>query len=202
MISKREARLKFLIERTQKTIKTDEAPLEEEETSSFLVSKIKPVHELDFTFDIQLEAKLKHLIDIYTKILFLNRSSVPLVNYNLKDSYRILDSLGSFLSSSRYFKNDELQDVFEKLDIYNRLDGIHSMMRKYYNFLEHFADLGQIAQQNINARRAKEFYDEVFRIVKGAVEGDKGKNGVIERLRNIFYDKKPPAHVKKVVESS
>ncbi len=58
----------------------------------------------EFTIDIRLESKLKHVIDIYTKILYLNKASIPLVNYNLRDAYRILDSLGGFLSSQRYFK--------------------------------------------------------------------------------------------------
>jgi len=34
--------------------------------------------------------------------------------------------------------------------------------------------------------------------VKGAVEGDKGKQSIIERLRNQLSQKKPPAHVIKV----
>jgi hypothetical protein len=60
-----------------------------------------------------------------------------------------------------------------------------------------------LAQQNINARRAKEFYDEVFRIVKGAVEGDKGKQGLVERLRNqLVTNKTVPQHVMKVVTLS
>jgi ATP-dependent Lon protease len=100
------------------------------------------VSEPEFALDIHLEAKLKHIIDMYSKILALNKSQLPLVNYNLKDAYRILDSLGSFLASSRYFRNDELQEAFEHVDIISRIDKIHSLIRKYYNFLEHFADLG------------------------------------------------------------
>jgi len=199
LATKREKRLKFLLDKTRRTMQ-DENPLQVIEQGSFLISKLKPVTEPDFMMDINLEARLKHLIDIYTKILTLNRNQVPLVNYNLNDAYRILDSLGGFLAASRYFKGEELQHAYEQLDITSRLDGMHSLLRRYYSFLEHFADLGQIAQQNISARKAKEFYDEVFRIVKGAVEGDKGKQSVMDKLRAQFVEKKPPAHVVKVFE--
>lgn len=47
-----------------------------------------------FEFDLTIEAKLKHLLDTYAKIMLLNNTRVQLSNYNLKDSYRILDSLG------------------------------------------------------------------------------------------------------------
>ena len=140
-ITKKEQRLKSLLDRTRRTME-NENPLQVIEEGSFLLSKIKPVHEPDFQLDIHLEAKLKHIIDMYSKILALNKSQLPLVNYNLKDAYRILDSLGSFLASSRYFRNEELQDAFEQVDIHLRVDKIHSLIRKYFNFLEHFADLG------------------------------------------------------------
>jgi len=141
LATKREKRLKFLLDKTRRTMQ-DENPLQVIEQGSFLISKLKPVVEPDFMMDINLEARLKHLIDIYTKILTLNRNQVPLVNYNLNDAYRILDSLGGFLAASRYFKGEELQNAYEHLDITSRLDSMHSLLRRYYSFLEHFADLG------------------------------------------------------------
>lgn len=142
-ISNREKRLRWLLEKTQKTIEDDESdPHTNIENKSILVSKIKPVIEPEFVLDIHREAKLKHIIDIYTKILYLNKSQIPLVNYNLKDAFRILDSLGSFIAGAKYFKADELQEAFELTELTARLDKMHSFLRKYYNFLEHFADLG------------------------------------------------------------
>ena len=55
--------------------------------------------------NIEIESQLKHIIDLYSKILYLHRSSIPTVNYNLFDAHRITDSLGSFISSTKYFPN-------------------------------------------------------------------------------------------------
>ena len=52
----------------------------------------------------------------------------------------------------------------------------------------------------MKAKKAQEFYDEVFKIVKGAVEGEKGRAGVINILRKKMKGKKPPAHVQKIFE--
>ncbi len=58
----------------------------------------------EFNMNLEIETKLKYVIDMYTKILILNNPKLaqqamqPLVNYNLKDGYRILDSLGGFLT--------------------------------------------------------------------------------------------------------
>lgn len=57
-----------------------------------------------------------------------------------------------------------------------------------------------MAQQNIKQKKAQEFYEEVFKIVKGVVEGDKGKHGVIARLKKTLEDKKPPPLVVKIFE--
>lgn len=198
-ISKKEKRLKFLLERTRRTMDTDH-PLKVIEEGSFLIGKIKPVMEPEFELNIHLEAKLKHMIELYSKILALNKTQLPTVNYNLKDAYRILDSLGGNIANYRYFRNEELQDAFEQVEIEGRADKIHSLLLKYFNMFEHFSELGQLAQQNINSRRAKEFYDEVFRIVKTAVEGEKGKQGIIVKLRKQLMAKKPPQHVVKVFE--
>ena len=90
-ISNREKRLRWLLEKTQKTIQNED-PLASIENKSLLVSEVRPVREPEFAMDIHLEAKMKHIIDIYMKLLYLNKTQIPLVNYNLKDAYRLLDS--------------------------------------------------------------------------------------------------------------
>lgn len=52
----------------------------------------------------------------------------------------------------------------------------------------------------MKAKKAQEFYEEVFKIVKGAVEGEKGKSGVINLLRKKLKGKKVPEHIQKVFE--
>lgn len=52
----------------------------------------------------------------------------------------------------------------------------------------------------MKAKKAQEFYEEVFKIVKGVVEGEKGKQGIISNLRKILNSKKPPEHVIKIFE--
>lgn len=38
----------------------------------------------------------------------MNKSSIPLVNYNLQDGYAIIDSLGGYLTTVDYFKPEEM----------------------------------------------------------------------------------------------
>jgi len=52
----------------------------------------------------------------------------------------------------------------------------------------------------LKAKKAQEFYDEVFRIVKGTVEGEKGKAGIINIFRKKMKGKKPPPHVQKILD--
>jgi len=52
----------------------------------------------------------------------------------------------------------------------------------------------------LKAKKAQEFYDEVFKIVKGAVEGEKGKGGIINILRKKLKGKKVPAHIQKIFD--
>lgn len=50
----------------------------------------------------------------------------------------------------------------------------------------------------MKARKAQEFYNEMFKIAKGAVEGKKGKEALIETLSRRLAKTQPPEHVKKV----
>lgn len=52
--------------RTPTTIDTD--------PNKLLYATVKFITEPKFTLDIQMESKLKHLIDTYSKILYMNRS--------------------------------------------------------------------------------------------------------------------------------
>jgi hypothetical protein len=71
------------------------------------------IEDPPFELDIQMESHLKHLIDLYSKVLYMNKSQIPLVNYNLQDAYRIVDSLGGFLASSKYYEKHMLQLTYE-----------------------------------------------------------------------------------------
>lgn len=114
----------------------------EEDSNYFLVAHIKKITEPDFEVNISLETKLKHLIDIYSKILYMNKGQIPLVNYNLQDANRIVDSMGGVISAMGYFKKKELQEVFEIIEINERLNNVHNLAAKYLSFLQNFSDVG------------------------------------------------------------
>lgn len=114
----------------------------EEDQNFYLSATIKKIIEPGFDVDISLETKLKHLIDIYSKILYMNKGQIPLVNYNLQDANRIIDSLGGVLSSMGYYKKNELQEAFEILEVEERLNKIHILASKYLSFLQNFSDVG------------------------------------------------------------
>lgn len=114
----------------------------DDDPNYFLVAQIKKITEPEFEVDISLETKLKHLIDIYSKILYMNKGQIPLVNYNLQDANRIIDSLGGVITSMGYYKKKELQEAFEVNEISERLSKIHVLAAKYLSFLQNFSDVG------------------------------------------------------------
>ena len=134
-------RLRWIIERAQRANEQADQRLHTIEQKTILVSKVKPVVEPDFVMNINIETKLKHMINIYTKILqqYVNRSHWGPLNYNLKDATRILDDIGSFITTARYFKAEEMQEAFELIDFVPRLDKMHMLLRKYHDSLEHMA---------------------------------------------------------------
>ena len=114
----------------------------DDDPNYFLSVQLKKIIEPEFNVDISLETKLKHLIDIYSKILYMNKGQIPLVNYNLQDANRIIDSLGGILASMGYYKKNDLQDAFEVNDVNERLNKIHILAAKYLSFLQNFSDIG------------------------------------------------------------
>ena len=116
--------------------------LVDDDPNYFLVAQIKKISEPEFEVDISLETKLKHLIDIYSKILYMNKGQIPLVNYNLQDANRIIDSLGGVITSMGYYKKKDLQEAFEVNEISERLSKIHVLAAKYLSFLQNFSDVG------------------------------------------------------------
>lgn len=65
-----------------------------------------------------------------------------MVNYNLGDAYRLLDSLGGILCSTNYFKAPEMQEALQKIELSERLEIIHSLTSKHLVFLQNFSDIG------------------------------------------------------------
>lgn len=110
-----------------------------------LQATFKFIQEPHFLLDIQLESQLKHLIDTYSKILYMNRSQLPLVNYNFADSYRIIDSLGGFLCIIKYFEKSVMQETLETIPLPHRLEKVHGLMSKYLVFLQYYSDVGVIS---------------------------------------------------------
>jgi len=72
----------------------------------------------------------------------MNKGQIPLVNYNLQDANRIIDSLGGVITSMGYYKKKELQEAFEVNELSERLNKIHVLAAKYLSFLQNFSDVG------------------------------------------------------------
>lgn len=116
--------------------------VEEKDNNEILVAQIKKLTEPEFQVDISLEIKMKHLIDIYSKIFYINKGQMPFLNYNLQDAHRIIDSMGGVISSTGYYKKKELQEAFEILEIEERFNKVHNLASKYLSFLQNFSDVG------------------------------------------------------------
>ena len=71
-------------------------------------------------------------------------------------------------------------------------------MNSYFIFLKHFADIGQLARQNLKQQKSQEFYNEVFKIARANVKGNRGKEAMIDKFSKLLAGKVVPEHVQKI----
>ena len=59
-------------------------------------------------------------------------------------------------------------------------------------------EIGKIAQRNIMQKQSKEYYNELFNVVKNIADGNKGQSKFLNKLSDMMSAKKPPKHVMEV----
>jgi len=59
-------------------------------------------------------------------------------------------------------------------------------------------EIGKIAQRNIMVKQSKEYYNELFNVVKNISDGNKGQNKFIHKLSEAMGKKNPPKHVMEI----
>ena len=71
----------------------------------------------------------------------------------------------------------------------------HALIVRLHLLINNMNEIGKIAQKNIMMRQSKEYYNELFNVVKNIADGNKGNQKFINKLSDIMSKKKPPKHI-------
>ena len=75
---------------------------------------------------------------------------------------------------------------------------MHDLIVKLYLLINNMNEIGKIAQRNIMMKQSKEYYNELFSVVKNIADGNKGQNKFINKLSEMMQKKAPPKHVMEI----
>ena len=120
--------VKYLLNKTQTIKKSEE---------DFLYTvKIAKMDECNVNMNLFVELKLKHLIEQFIEILKFKGHEISLNNYNLNDPLLIIDSLGAFLSSTNYYSKEEMQELLENNNFFQKIEITKIMLEKYLSLVK------------------------------------------------------------------
>ena len=144
---------------------------------------------------IELRTKIDYLANYANKVLFQSASDkIIYVNYNDLDN--LFDAITHLLNEIRFFKYEEIVSLFVCTDANRVVDKTLLLMRRYIIFLAKMHDIGRMAEQNIYLKKNREYYQEVYNIIKKLAEGD--KDNPVAKLEKEFNSKTAPAHVREI----
>lgn len=117
---------------------------------------------------------------------------------NFNDIELYLDLYSSFIIKSRFFSREEILPAFLERSVPERLNIVHSLMKKYHLLMTNMNEIGKVAQRNLMARQSKAYYNEVFQVLKNLSEGGKRNQKFIDKLNDLMSKKKAPKHVMEI----
>lgn len=148
---------------------------------------------------IETRVKVDYLVDMNKKIL-PQRFSDGIFVINYHDLETFLDGIGTLLSDTSFFKYEEMTSLFAAESIDHAIDLSLQYIKRYLIFINKMTDIGKIADQNLQLRKNKEYYNEVYNIIKRFAEAD--KKSPLKILEETFSEKKAPAHVKEIFDEN
>ena len=152
------------------------------------------------TVELSTRVKIDYLVDFHRKLIpFRNAENLNFV-VNYHDIEGFIDHLGILFADMKFFKYDELCDLFMAEDINEAVDIAFNLMKRYFIFANKMQDISKIAERNIQMKRNREYYGEIYNVVKNMAESDKKSN--IKRIKEQFDSKNAAEPVKEVFEEN
>lgn len=170
------------------------------------ITEIERVYNQKVQLSINDRVKLEHMVSkILTKIELSKKimtiQNMPFLQdtpLNFNDIELYLDLYSSFVIKSRFFSRDEILPAFLERSVPDRLQIVHSLMKKYHLLMTNMNEIGKVAQRNMMARQSKAYYNEVFQVLKNLSEGGKRNQKFVEKLTDNMSQKQPPKHVMEI----
>lgn len=161
-----------------------------------LIAEIEKIRTQSLKLDVSERVKIEHLLETAKKIEMGQNNQVahgpPM---NIKDIDIFLDLYGGMIVSSRMFVLEDYLDSYLEKDVKKRLDIVHDLIVKLYLLMTNMNEIGKIAQRNLVTKQSREYYNELFNVVKNIADGNKGQSKFLDKLSGIMESKKPPKHV-------
>lgn len=152
------------------------------------------------TLELTTRVKIDYLIEFHRKLIpFRNVENLNFV-VNYHDIEGFIDHLGILFSEMRFFKYEELCQLFMAEDVNEAVDVAYNLMRRYFTFANKMQDVSRIAERNIQMRRNREYYGEIYNVVKNIAEPDRKSS--VKRIKQEFDAKSAANHIKEVFEEN
>lgn len=150
--------------------------------------------------ELNTRVKIDYLIEFHRKLIpFRNVDNLSFV-VNYHDIEGFIDHLGILLADMKFFKYEELCALFMADDICDAVDVAFNLMKRYFVFANKMQDISKIAERNIQMKRNREYYGEIYSVVKNMAETDKKSS--IKRIKQEFDTKSPADHIKEVFDEN
>lgn len=152
------------------------------------------------SLELTTRVKIDYLIEFHRKLIpFRNVENMNFV-VNYHDIEGFIDHLGILFADMRFFKYEELCELFMAEDVSEAVDIAFGLMKRYFTFANKMQDISRIAERNIQMRRNREYYGEIYNVVKGMAESDKKSS--VKRIKTEFDTKNASENIKEVFEEN
>jgi endopeptidase La len=163
---------------------------------NLLIAEIEKIRTQSLKLDVSERVKIEHLLETAKKIEMGQNNQVahgpPM---NIKDIDIFLDLYGGMIVSSRMFVLEDYLEAYLEKDVKKRLEIVHDLIVKLYLLMTNMNEIGKIAQRNLVTKQSREYYNELFNVVKNIADGNKGQSKFLDKLSGIMESKKVPKHV-------
>lgn len=143
--------------------------------------------------------KIDYLADVVRNTVRDKYSEmVSVINYYDIDSF--LDGIATMINDTRFFKYEEIAQLFAAETIEQACDLSIDLLKRFVLYQQKLEEVRRMAEQNQNHRRHREYYQEVYSIMKRMAEGDKKSTSA--QLQEIFEQKNAPEHVQEIFKEN
>lgn len=161
-----------------------------------LIGEIQKINVPKVNLTVEERIKMEHMHEICKKIQIDQANPIfkgSLVNFN--DIEALLDLYGGTVVKSKMFVQEDYINAYLEKDIVKRVEILHDLMKKLLLLINNMDVIGKFAQKNIMNKQFREYYNEIFNILKSISDGNKGHSKFVKKITEKMAEKKPPKHV-------